>query len=69
LKQEVSIPSNILSFLLEQKELKTVIGCQNPSNQNTHKKYLDYKQFTKEEYEGVLHLLKNFFIELDSNKS
>ena len=69
LKQEVSIPSNILSFLLEQKELKTVIGCQNPSAQNAHKKYLDYKEFSNEEYEGVLHLLKNFFIKLNSNKS
>ena len=69
LKQEVSIPSNILSFLLEQKELKTVIGCQNPSAQNAHKKYLDYKEFSNEEYQGVLHLLKIFFSKLNSNKS
>jgi len=68
LRQEVSTPDNILSFFLEQKKLKTVIACQNPSAQINHKKYLEYKQFSQEEFEGISHLLKNFFTKLDSNK-
>ena len=69
LKKPVSSPDDILSFLLGQKRLKTVIGFQNPSCVNTHKKYLNYQQFNQVEFDGVLHLLKSFFIKLNSSKS
>ena len=65
-EQKTYSDEDILDFLLNQKQLKTVIGCQNNSCQTTYKKkYLSNYQFSKEELSGVIHLLEKFFSNLN----
>ena len=53
----------IIEFLLTEYELYAVPGCLNRATQNKFHNYLN-DTFQKEEFEGVLHLLKGFFSKL-----
>jgi hypothetical protein len=59
-KEGISETREIINFLLSEKELYAVPGCQNHSAQNRFSHYLD-KTFVKSEFEGVTHLLEQFF--------
>ncbi len=63
MNQEQSSPDEILEFLLLEKDQYTVPGCQNISAQKKFTNYLD-ENFYKEEFDGVSHLLEEFFEKL-----
>ena len=63
INKKIFNPNEIIEFLLTEYELYAVPGCQNISCQKKFAKYLN-KNFHKEEFEGILHLLKEFFLKL-----
>ena len=67
-QQKILDPNSILNFLLKQKKLKTVIGCQNISAQTTYKEYLINEKFSRVEFSGVTHLLEKLFSNLNTIK-
>ena len=61
--KEISSPEKIVEFLHSEEELYAVPGCQNISAQKKFSNYLN-ESFHKEEFEGISHLLKGFFLKL-----
>jgi len=61
INKNIADSNSIRSFLKESKKKHTVLGCQNTSCQNTYSKYLNFRQFSAQEFQGVTHLLKQFF--------
>lgn len=63
LNQKTFTPDEILKFLLTEMKLHSVPGCQNISAQKKFSYYLN-ESFYKEEFNGVSHLLEDFFKKL-----
>ena len=63
IKKEISTQDAILEFLLSEKDLYAVPGCQNTMEQKKFSKYLN-ANFSREEFAGISHLLEGFFSKL-----
>lgn len=63
-KEEVKPPDEILKFLLDQKALTTVPGCQNMSSENAHAGYTCDEKFRQAEIVGIMDFLENLFSRL-----
>ncbi len=61
--KKVSSPDEIIDFLLAEKRLYGVPGCQNPSSQKRMAHYLN-DSFSDAEFKGISHLLEKFFSKL-----
>jgi len=63
-KEEVKSSDEILKFLLDQKALTTVPGCQNISSEKSHSGFTNNEKFRQAENEGVMNFMENLFCRL-----
>jgi hypothetical protein len=59
IRGKLSKPSDIIKFLINQKNQFCVVGCQNISAQKRFKGFLNH-EFEKEELRGITHLMEEF---------
>ena len=63
-KEEIKPPDEILKFLLDQKALTTVPGCQNISSEKLYAGFTSNEKFRQAENDGVMDFMENLFSRL-----